>query len=272
MSKMTTRFNSTQILFWDWLLGLNRLQRSSLLVWVMVMISIPIQIWVFDVDILPISVTINVLVQVIVVLIFLKEKWSWRKVFTVAVAVSVMSWLAEFWGKTTGFPFGSYGYTGRLQPQLLGVPVLIPLAWLMMLPPSWAIGKIITDRLDVMKMKWLIFGLISGMAMTAWDFFLDPQMVKWGFWSWDQPGGFFGIPWSNYLGWLTVSTIITWIIRPSNLPVYPLVLIYAVTMSLQAFGESVFWSLPGPALVGLLAMGFFVVLALIILGKQKDSK
>ncbi len=269
---MTTRFNSTQILFWDWILGLNRLQRSSLLVWVLVTISIPIQIWVFDVDILPVSVTINVLVQVTVVLVILKENWNWRKLLTTAAAVSVMAWLVEYLGKTTGFPFASYTYTGRLQPQLLGVPLLIPLAWLMMLPPSWAIGKIITVRLTSGKMYWLIFGTVSGMAMTAWDFFLDPQMVNWGFWVWDRPSGFFGIPWANYAGWLIVSTLITWIIRPNNLPVYPLILIYSATMFLQAFGESAFWSLPGLALAGLLAIGFLVVLAITILGNQEDRK
>ena len=31
----------------------------------------------------------------------------------------------------TGFPFGAYAYAGALGPTLLGVPLVIPLAWAM---------------------------------------------------------------------------------------------------------------------------------------------
>ena len=35
---------------------------------------------------------------------------------------------AEVLGVRTGFPFGEYAYTDALQPQVLGVPVVVPLA------------------------------------------------------------------------------------------------------------------------------------------------
>ena len=37
--------------------------------------------------------------------------------------------------------------------------------------------------------------------MTAWDLFLDPQMVGEGYWAWARRGLYRGIPLSNFAGW-----------------------------------------------------------------------
>ena len=86
-------------------------------------------------------------------------------------------------------------------------------------------------------------------------------MVGWGFWVWEQPGQYFGIPLSNYLGWILVSTLITLAARPKDLPVGPLALVYVVTWILQTIGQGIFWSQPGPAIVGFFGSGLFVFLA-----------
>jgi putative membrane protein len=137
------------------------------------------------------------------------------------------------------------------------VPLLIPLAWLMMLPPAWAVGSWLsgTDR-------GLRFVLVSAGAFTAWDLFLDPQMVAWGYWQWATPGGYFGIPWLNFGGWFLSSALITLVARPSALPIKPLLLIYIITWLLQSIGQALFWAMPGPALVGFLVMGSFVLLTI----------
>jgi putative membrane protein len=103
--------------------------------------------------------------------------------------------------------------------------------------------------------------LLSALAFTAWDLFLDPQMVGWGFWVWEIPGQYFGIPLSNYLGWIVVSALITLAANPKDLPVGPLALVYALTWILQTLGQGIFWSQPGPAVAGFLGSGVFVWLA-----------
>ena len=40
--------------------------------------------------------------------------------------------IAEAVGVATGIPFGRYTYTGTLGPEVLGVPVIVPMAWVMM--------------------------------------------------------------------------------------------------------------------------------------------
>ena len=90
--------------------------------------------------------------------------------------------------------------------------------------------------------------------MTAWDLFLDPQMVSWRLWVWDRRGGYFGIPWTNYAGWFGAVALMTVIVRPAGLP-QGLVLVYALTWLLEAVGLGVFWRQPGPALCGFAGMG-----------------
>ncbi|MEZ4673246.1 MAG: carotenoid biosynthesis protein [Caldilineaceae bacterium] len=135
--------------------------------------------------------------------------------------------------------------------------MLIPLAWLMMLPPAWAVGSAITGNHHGLR-----FLLVSSAAFTAWDFFLDPQMVAWGYWVWPDSGGYFGIPWLNFLGWFCGALLITMVARPAALPRPQLVTIYVITWLLQSIGQALFWGMPGPALVGCLTMGSFVWLAM----------
>ncbi|MFG1777284.1 carotenoid biosynthesis protein [Micromonospora sp. NPDC049048] len=54
------------------------------------------------------------------------------------VAVAMVGGFAiEALGVATGFPFGSYDYSGELGPKLAGVPLIIPLAWTWMAWPAW---------------------------------------------------------------------------------------------------------------------------------------
>ena len=46
---------------------------------------------------------------------------------------------------------------------------------------------------------------LGAAALTAWDLFLDPQMTAEGYWRWDRPGRYRGIPLTNYAGWLVTS-------------------------------------------------------------------
>ncbi|NUQ06250.1 MAG: carotenoid biosynthesis protein, partial [Anaerolineae bacterium] len=108
----------------------------------------------------------------------------------------------------------------------------------------------------------------SALAFTAWDLFLDPQMVGWGLWVWQEPGAFhfFGIPWSNYAGWLLAALVLTTaasLIAPvRRLPVAPLLLIYGITWFLETFGLILFWNQPGPGIAGGVVMGVFLLAAL----------
>lgn len=225
--------------------------------WLAAMIALPITKFIWGQAAVAWNLSAAVLVQVSLVLVILHRAWGWRRTAGAALTVAAVGWLAEAVGTATGLPFGVYDYTGRLQPQVAHVPLLIPLAWLMMLPPAWAVAYGLAGG------RWGGFQFIawSGLALTAWDLFLDPQMVAWGFWEWAEPGGYFGIPWLNFGGWWLTAALMTALVRPRNLPVRPLLLIYSLTWLLEAGGLFFFWGLPGPAIGGFLGMGALLGLA-----------
>jgi len=224
--------------------------------WLLILVVLPLTQRSLGAEALPRGVTISVLLQLSAVLAILADAWGWGRVLRVAAVVAALAWAAEAIGAATGFPFGAYRYTAALQPQLAQVPLLVPLAWLMLLPLAWAVAQAVVGSARPLR-----FTLATALAFTAWDLFLDPHMVSWGFWMWAAPGGYFGIPWTNFLGWLLVSAVITLVVHPTGAPVRPLLLIYTITWALEAMGLAFFWHLPGPAAAGGLAVGLFALLA-----------
>jgi len=224
------------------------------------MVSLPIADWSTGWSVMVGAITIGVSATAGLVIAILWGDWGAADTLRVAVSILVISWAAEMIGSRNGFLFGAYDYADTLQPQILNVPLQIPLGWLMMLPPSWGVAQAMTGRMDT---RWAFpaFVGISALAMTAWDLFLDPMMVTWGMWAWESPGGYFGIPWINYLGWLLVSALATLLIRPGKLPVLPLLVVYTTIWLLKTAGLGIFWGLPGPAVVAGLVMGSITILA-----------
>lgn len=236
--------------------------RATLIIlaaWALVFICVPILRWNFGEDGLTTGISLGVLAQVGVVTFVTARAWGWRRTARTFALVVALGWLVEYVGHTTGFPFGGYDYTPRFQPQLGGVPLLIPLAWLMMMPPSWAIAALITRR-----WRGAAFVVVSAIALTAWDFFLDPQMVTWGAWRFDDPGAgayVSMIPWSNFAGWLFAAALITLAARPARLPAAPMLAIYAITWALHLIGQLAFWGLPASGIIGGIVMGVVLVAA-----------
>lgn len=196
---------------------------------------------------------------------------GWRAAGLFLALTVTLSLALECLGVATGLPFGAYHYTDRLGPLFLGlVPVTIPLSWFQMLYPSAVMAGLILYSWSGRKALWWQAALLGGAVMTAWDLVLDPLMVFRQHWVWEQPGGYFGIPWQNYAGWwLTASLILlifNWSQRNSEKP--PLsgqhrrlaVGFYAVTGlgHVTDAGAAGLW---GPALVGGIAIGLWSVLA-----------
>ena len=105
--------------------------------------------------------------------------------------------LVEQIGSKTGWPFGTYEYSGSLGYQIYGVPLVVPFAWVMLAHPIFIAARKVTKN-------WVF--LYGGFGMMAWDLFLDPQMVSAERWVWDFTGTSVPfqpeIPLSNASGWL----------------------------------------------------------------------
>jgi putative membrane protein len=114
-------------------------------------------------------------------------------------------------GLSTGFPYGSYSYSGALGPTLLGVPFLVPLAWLMMAWPSWLLADLLTGRVRPHLRRAVRIG-VAAAVFAGWDVVLDPQLVQAGYWTWAHPHpglpGIGTVPLTNLAGWLLAGLVL----------------------------------------------------------------
>ncbi|WP_329102518.1 carotenoid biosynthesis protein [Micromonospora sp. NBC_01699] len=186
-----------------------------------------------------------------------------RTAGTLIVVTTVGGWAVEALGVTTGFPFGDYDYSGLLGPKLLGVPLVIPLAWTWMAWPAWLAAARLTGS-GVGRVA------LAGVGLAAWDLFLDPQMVAEGYWTWRHPTpalpGVPGVPVGNYLGWLLVAVLLMTLLarfaptapRLDGVDA-PMHALYLWTYASSVLAHAVFLDLPGSAGWGALAMSVVAV-------------
>jgi len=199
--------------------------------------------------------------------------------------------LAEAVGVATGVPFGSYRYSDTLGPAVIGVPLLVPLAWTMMAYPCLLLGRrLASTRTGHAGAARRAVTVLTGAATLAgWDLFLDPQMVAAGHWSWTFPTpglpGVPTVPLTNFAGWLVVATVMILVLdlalpiaaRPPSEraggPVGELVpaALLAWTWIGSAIGNLVFFDRPAVAGYGAVAMGVFTLPYLIEVVARRSS-
>lgn len=136
---------------------------------------------------------------------------GWRHSLIFFALSAAISWTYEQVGVATGAIYGPYHYTAQLGPKLGHVPLLIPIAWFMMIYPSYVIANLIVDgqptgsRGGLSRLLGLAF--LSAMVMTAWDLVVDPLLTQavMTAWVWEQGGPYYGVPVQNFAGWLLTT-------------------------------------------------------------------
>jgi len=200
--------------------------------------------------------------------------FGWRIGLLMFSATALVTWSFEQVGVATGAVYGAYHYSGMLGPKLGAVPLLIPLAWFMMIYPSYVVASLIVDGQpfphDTEFRGIGTRAIVAAMVMTAWDAVIDPGMSRAGFWIWEQGGSYFGVPRHNFAGWLvtTFSVYIMFglfqrwlrsaLVRPVRdwftfLPI----LAYAIATIVQVANQEVTPS----SVIAFFAMGFPALLA-----------
>lgn len=158
----------------------------------------------------PGSVPVSLLVLFLLafVLIHGALRYRWSGIFVFVLIALVVSNILENVSILTGFPFGHYYYTDALGAKLFLVPVLIGPAYIGTGYLAWVIGSALVGevRRDSSALTVIATPIIAGGAMVVWDICFDPTLSTIEkFWIWQDGGGYFGVPLTNYLGWfLTV--------------------------------------------------------------------
>ncbi|MEG3640587.1 carotenoid biosynthesis protein [Magnetococcus sp. PR-3] len=115
-----------------------------------------------------------------------------------------------FWTLTAGILMGfaiEYSQTSKASPPYYytealvwlpgGVPLGVVLSW------GTIFFSLFTTLRRLQLSTWVI-APVAGLAATMLDLVTDPAFVSIGFWVWKVPPGWFGIPWSNYMGWYII--------------------------------------------------------------------
>jgi putative membrane protein len=118
-----------------------------------------------------------------------------------ALVVLLTAFAIELIGVKTGLPFGNYSYSDILKPQLMGVPLAIPLAWFILVINSVVIlQSILPHEFFFIKI------FLSAVTVLSFDIMLEPfaSFVN-KFWIWENNQ----IPFSNYISWFAAAFILS---------------------------------------------------------------
>jgi putative membrane protein len=115
--------------------------------------------------------------------------------------------------------------------------------------------------------------VVAGAAtLTAWDLFLDPQMVGEGYWRWDRLGAYRGIPLSNYIGWFAtgigVMTLLEVLLPPGE-PSPDLVAHYGAMATMETAAFATFLDDRVVAVTGAIGMSPVAAVAVVRLVGQR---
>jgi len=227
-------------------------------------------------------------IKTIFMLIFsLFHAWymiGWKKTLLFFVITAGVSWGYEQVGVETGLIYGDYYYTDYLGYKMGHVPIIIPLAWFMMIYPSYIIANMIFSKKPLLHQnkisQIIVLSLLSAIVMTAWDFVVDPYLSgpTVNAWVWEKGGAYFGIPIHNFLGWILTTFSIYLIYRifeSKTTPVENKIPNYSVILPVLAYGLMLVANLipeepPELQIIGPIIMGIPIIIAIIRFKQNKE--
>jgi putative membrane protein len=177
-----------------------------------------------------------------------------RRATVSLLAISIFGYSMEAIGVATGFPYGTFYYGDALGPKLAGiVPYLLPLSYAPLVVGAAAAAW--GTRLRLIHIPYATLLLI-------WmDAVIDPGAASLGFWVWPEGGAYYGVPLSNYAGWLLSGALATALLLAtgqwSETP-RPTLLDSATIATSFWTGVAVLSGMVAPALIGALLFAYLL--------------
>jgi putative membrane protein len=132
-----------------------------------------------------------------------------RRAALALLGLTLYAYAIEFVGLRTGLPYGDFSYEIALGPMLGGeLPLGLPVFFLPLVLNSYLLCLLLLgERADSALVR--LPAVIA--AVVAVDLVLDPAAVALGFWSY-AGGGYYGVPLTNYAGWVLSATVATLVV------------------------------------------------------------
>ena len=135
--------------------------------------------------------------------------YGWKDALALFSICVVVTFAMENMGSFTGFPFGHYHFeVGAGLPHVGVIPVIVGPLWFGMGYFSWILAGTLVGApaRPSGKFELVAWPIVAAFVMTQWDVVMDPSLSTISkAWIWHDGGAHFGVPLSNYAGWLLTS-------------------------------------------------------------------
>ncbi|MFP3867625.1 MAG: carotenoid biosynthesis protein [Desulfobacteraceae bacterium] len=164
---------------------------------------------------------------------------GWGRALIYLVAGYLLAWGSEFSSIHTGFPYGRYFYIEATRGQELwvgGVPFMDSLSYVFLSYASYSLallartptrpgpGGLKLEKNEILHHSWGTL-ILAGVLFVSLDVVIDPVALRGYRWflgqiyAYPEPGLYFGIPLSNFLGWLVMGFVLIAVLqRVARLP------------------------------------------------------
>jgi len=158
--------------------------------------------------------TRNLMEQALLTAFFLMHalgQWRARELGAFALVCFVVSNLFENLSVLYGFPFGGFHHSEATGPRLFNIPWLATPTYMAMGYVSWSVAQVLIGRTHAehWRARVLSASVVAAFVFTMWDLSNDAvfHTINKAFF-YDHPGPWFGVPVSNFAGWLLTTFII----------------------------------------------------------------
>lgn len=128
-----------------------------------------------------------------------------RRALAALAVLTTYTYGIEIVGVRTDWPYGAFEYAISLGPMLFGeVPLALPLFFIPLVVNAYLLALLVLGDRGTNPLVRVASAVV---AVVAVDAVLDPAAVAIDFWSYVPPGGYYGVPLSNYLGWVLSGTV-----------------------------------------------------------------
>lgn len=136
--------------------------------------------------------------------------YSWRGAVGFLACVYPVAFAFEALSVATGFPFGHFTHHGS-GAQLLGVPLTVPILYATAGYAAWSIARLLIggDRPGpLIGPQRFSVPPIAALVLAGYDVVFDPSGATLnGAWSFQAPSGLYGVPLTNFLGWVLTGWV-----------------------------------------------------------------
>ena len=143
----------------------------------------------------------GILISAITLSTLLNNKNKITPLILLFIILGIYALFIESLSITTGYPYSYFTYGNNLGYKIFGlVPWTIFLIW----PSLTLISYKALDFLIIPKIMSFVI------ALLILDLIFDPGATALGFWNWENPGMYYGVPFLNFVGWI-ISAIISYV-------------------------------------------------------------